>query len=69
MNLGARIFTMSGGGHLAKEKVLSASGTLGAVVTLEKPFGTADILAAVDEALGHDAVDGEHAETHEGGPS
>ncbi len=58
---------MSGGGHLAEEKVLSAAGTLGAVVTLEKPFGTSDILAAVDEALGQDATDGEHGETHDGG--
>ena len=49
----ARIITMSGGGHLAKEKVLSASNALGAVVTLEKPFGVDDILAAVDEALRH----------------
>jgi len=48
----ARIVTMSGGGHLAREKVLAASSTLGAVVTLEKPFRRDDILAAVDEALG-----------------
>ncbi len=61
----ARVITMSGGGHLAKEKLLSASGTLGAVVTLEKPFGTADILAAVDEALGHDTPGGQEPKAHD----
>ncbi len=63
----ARIITMSGGGHLAKEKVLSASSTLGAVITLEKPFGVDDLLAAVDEALGHDTPDGEETKTRDGG--
>lgn len=61
----ARIITMSGGGHLAKDKVLAATSTLGAVVTLEKPFGTNDILAAVEKALAYDMPGGQEPKTHD----
>ncbi len=47
----ARIIAMSGGGHLAKERVLAAASILGAVGVLEKPFEMEEVLAAVTKAL------------------
>ena len=47
----ARIIAMSGGGHLAKERVLAAASMLGAVGILEKPFTREQALEAVRVAL------------------
>jgi two-component system chemotaxis response regulator CheY len=47
----ARIVTMSGGGHMAKEKVLGAASMLGAVGVLEKPFTIEEVLEMVKRSL------------------
>lgn len=47
----AKIIAMSGGGHLAKEKVLGAASMLGAVGVLEKPFTIEEVLEVVKDAL------------------
>jgi len=47
----ARIIAMSGGGHLAKDRVLGAASMLGAVGILEKPFTQSEALEAVRVAL------------------
>lgn len=47
----AAVIVMSGGGHLAKERVLEASRSLGAIATLEKPFEIDTVLGEVERAL------------------
>lgn len=47
----AVVITMSGGGHLAKERVLEASRSLGALATLEKPLEVGAVLDEVERAL------------------
>lgn len=54
----AAVITMSGGGHLAKERVLEASRSLGALATLEKPFEVGAVLGEVERALGLHAAGG-----------
>lgn len=46
------VVAMSGGGIIATEAILSTAAKLGACATLEKPFGPADLAAAVARALG-----------------
>jgi len=46
------VVAMSGGGIIAAEGILDMAQQLGACVTLEKPFGPADLAAVVAEALG-----------------
>jgi len=46
------VVAMSGGGIMATETTLSMAAKLGACVTLEKPFGPAELAAAVARALG-----------------
>lgn len=46
------VVVMSGGGIIEAETILSIATRLGARVTLEKPFGPADLAAAVARALG-----------------
>ena len=50
----ARILAMSGGGLLSSERVLKDASFLGADDILHKPFSTAQILSAVERALGTD---------------
>ncbi|HKJ02790.1 MAG TPA: response regulator [Longimicrobiales bacterium] len=45
------IIAMSGGGRIPKELLLANAGVLGAVVTLQKPFKLAALLAAVEGLL------------------
>lgn len=54
----ASILTMSGGGYKPKEDVLDMARRLGAVGTLEKPFGVSEVLERVAEALGEEAAGG-----------
>lgn len=48
---GLPILVMSGGGPYDVRLLLKTADLLGAVVTLEKPFDTASLAEAVDEAL------------------
>jgi CheY-like chemotaxis protein len=48
----AKIIVMSGGGMLAKERVLEIASHIGATLTLEKPFWPPELLAAVNTVLG-----------------
>ena len=52
MKAGVPIIAMSGGGRMPKEILLSSAGLLGAVGTLEKPFLMAELMSAVEGALG-----------------
>jgi DNA-binding NtrC family response regulator len=48
---GIRIIAMSGGGHKKRVDVLGHAKLLGAVLTIEKPFTQAQMIAMVDRAL------------------
>lgn len=50
-NPGIRIIAMSGGGHEKRLEVLGEAKLLGAVLTIEKPFTQAQMMAMVDRAL------------------
>lgn len=50
-NPGIRIIAMSGGGHEKRLEVLGHARLLGAVLTIEKPFTQAQMMAMVDRAL------------------
>lgn len=46
-----RILAMSGGGRRDADEYLTLAAALGALVTLEKPFGLTEFYAAVDKVL------------------
>jgi CheY-like chemotaxis protein len=46
-----RILAMSGGGRRDADEYLPLAAALGAVATLEKPFGVAEFYRAVDQVL------------------
>lgn len=46
-----RILAMSGGGRRDADEYLPLAAALGAVVTLEKPFGVTEFYGAVDKVL------------------
>ncbi len=48
---GIRIIAMTGGGEKKRLEVLGHAKLLGAVLTLEKPFAQAELMATVDRAL------------------
>ena len=50
------IIAMSGGGRVSAMRPLAVASLLGAVRSLDKPFGRAELLGAVDEALGAQSV-------------
>jgi DNA-binding response OmpR family regulator len=48
---GVRIIAMSGGGDKGRLDVLGHAKLLGAVLTIEKPFTSAEMMAMVDRTL------------------
>ena len=55
---GTRLLAMSGGGYIAKEKLLRIASILGAVAILEKPFTVEQIVDIVNGAMKADRTDG-----------
>ncbi|MGD2047547.1 MAG: response regulator [Gemmatimonadota bacterium] len=49
---GLPVVVMSGGGPYDTRILLKTAGLLGAVVTLEKPFGPQEVTQAIEQALG-----------------
>ena len=48
---GIKIIAISGGGKIGPESYLEMAKSLGASITLEKPFGQSDLIDAVKELL------------------
>src|SRR4051812_5885392 len=53
---GVRIIAMSGGGQTKRLDLLGNASLLGAVLTIEKPFTIAEMIAVVDRALKPSAI-------------